>query len=113
MSRVRGWRLGLGGFGIGELKGLSLLSPFCNGDCKRCLLECSESLVMGKFAVDPSDHGRQDQGSRVMLGFQGRCRSGRLSYVSFCGVLCLLREFERDVGHNGGHTNIITTHFNC
>ena len=70
MSRVRGWRLALGGFGIGELKGLSL-SPFCNWDCKRSLLECSELLVMGKFAVDPSDHGRRDEGSRVMLGFQG------------------------------------------
>ena len=81
MSRVKGWRLGLGGFGIGELK--------------RCFLECSQSLVMGKFAADPSDHGRRDQGSRVMLGFQGRCCSCRLSYVSFCGVLCLLRDFER------------------
>ena len=89
------------------VEGVVVVVAICDGDCKRCLLECSESLVMGKLAVDPSDHGRRDQGSRVMLGFQGRCRSGRLSYVSF------LREFERDVGHNGGHTNVITTHFNC
>lgn len=70
MSRVRGWRLGLGGFGIGELEGLSL-SPFCNATVSAVCWSVVKLLVMGKFVVDPSNHGRREERSRVTLGIRG------------------------------------------